>query len=192
MTEPSRHNNVSPDIVEWLHHTAGHLINGAAKDGTVEVAKLCEAADEIDRLRSALNDAEDRADLYANSRPVTPDVAAEARLLVLVEKAMDEWENDREAPDTGSCAHHIAISIAATFGIPQASPTPITNPLVLPAGIKPGYYTAEPDDALAVSRPLRCSTCDGRGTVGGFVNATSGYQDDACPDCSPLSSQQSK
>lgn len=28
------------------------------------------AADEIDRLRAALKDAEDRADLYANSRPV--------------------------------------------------------------------------------------------------------------------------
>lgn len=29
-----------------------------------------------------------------------------------------------------------------------------------------------------------CPTCNGRKIVGGFVNATSGYQDDPCPDCS--------
>jgi hypothetical protein len=28
-----------------------------------------------------------------------------------------------------------------------------------------------------------CPTCNGRGIVSGFVNATSGYQDDPCPDC---------
>jgi len=32
-----------------------------------------------------------------------------------------------------------------------------------------------------------CPTCNGRKIVGGFVNATSGYQDDPCPDCSVTS-----
>jgi hypothetical protein len=31
-----------------------------------------------------------------------------------------------------------------------------------------------------------CTTCDGRGLIGGFVSADSGYQDDPCPDCSPV------
>src|SRR5215471_9487799 len=39
------------DIVERLRHTAGHLINGTIEDGGVEVAMLCDAADEIERLR---------------------------------------------------------------------------------------------------------------------------------------------
>ena len=33
-----------------------------------------------------------------------------------------------------------------------------------------------------------CTTCNGRKIVGGFVNATSGYQDNPCPDCAPVSS----
>lgn len=32
--------------------------------------------------------------------------------------------------------------------------------------------------------PAQCRTCGGRGEVGGFVNAESGYQTDPCPDCS--------
>jgi len=32
-----------------------------------------------------------------------------------------------------------------------------------------------------------CATCNGRGVVGGFVSATSGYQNDPCPDCSQSS-----
>ena len=30
-----------------------------------------------------------------------------------------------------------------------------------------------------------CKTCGGRGEVGGFVNADSGFQTDPCPDCAP-------
>lgn len=44
------------DIVERLRHTAGHLINGAVEDGTVETEMLCSAADEIDRLRKGIQD----------------------------------------------------------------------------------------------------------------------------------------
>lgn len=29
----------------------------------------------------------------------------------------------------------------------------------------------------------QCQTCHGRGVIGGFVSAESGYQDDPCPDC---------
>ncbi len=35
----------------------------------------------------------------------------------------------------------------------------------------------------ALSAPEVCSTCDGRGEIGGFVNTESGYQSDPCPDC---------
>lgn len=35
----------------------------------------------------------------------------------------------------------------------------------------------------SVSSTNRCTTCNGRGVVGGFVSADSGYQDDPCPDC---------
>lgn len=34
------------------------------------------------------------------------------------------------------------------------------------------------------TRQSVCETCCGRGVVGGFVSADSGYQDDPCPDCS--------
>lgn len=40
------------DISDRLRHTAGHLINGNVEDGSVEVAMLCEAADEIERLKA--------------------------------------------------------------------------------------------------------------------------------------------
>jgi len=40
------------DIIERLRHTAGHLINGQVEDGAVETGMLCEAADEIERLRA--------------------------------------------------------------------------------------------------------------------------------------------
>jgi len=33
--------------------------------------------------------------------------------------------------------------------------------------------------------PKKCGTCDGRGEIGGFVNAESGHQTDPCPDCAP-------
>lgn len=35
----------------------------------------------------------------------------ETAMTALVEKAMDEWENEQETPATISCAQHIAISI---------------------------------------------------------------------------------
>lgn len=31
--------------------------------------------------------------------------------------------------------------------------------------------------------PRLCRTCNGRGEIGGFVGAESGYQTDPCPDC---------
>lgn len=37
------------------------------------------------------------------------------------------------------------------------------------------------DELLAALHP--CDTCNGRGEIGGFVNAESGYQTDPCPDC---------
>lgn len=39
--------------------------------------------------------------------------ATPRELLAVVEKAMDEWENDQEASDTVSCAQHIALALAA-------------------------------------------------------------------------------
>jgi hypothetical protein len=39
------------DLVERLRNCAGHLINGDVEDGSVETAMLCDAADEIERLR---------------------------------------------------------------------------------------------------------------------------------------------
>lgn len=36
--------------------------------------------------------------------------------------------------------------------------------------------------ALRVGKQA-CLTCGGRGEIGGFVNAHSGYQTDPCPDC---------
>ena len=34
-------------------------------------------------------------------------------------------------------------------------------------------------------RSPKCTTCDGHGLIGGFVNAESGYDSQPCPDCSP-------
>lgn len=45
---PSR----SEALVTELRDVAGHLINGDVEDGTVPVALLSEAADEIERLRA--------------------------------------------------------------------------------------------------------------------------------------------
>lgn len=59
----------------------------------------------------------------------------------------------------------------------------------------PSYFTAVDcvdavEDRAAEIEASRggadeCSACNGRGLVGGFVNADSGYQDDPCPDCAP-------
>lgn len=35
----------------------------------------------------------------------------------------------------------------------------------------------------AQPREVVCSMCNGRGEIGGFINADSGYQTDPCPDC---------
>jgi hypothetical protein len=43
--------------------------------------------------------------------------------------------------------------------------------------------SAEPRSTLSSTH---CTTCNGRGLVGGFVSAESGYQDDQCPDCSTV------
>ena len=63
--------------------------------------------------------------------------------------------------------------------------------MLMPNGCAP-LQGAEPGDGCT-SRPALsdtstvCPTCNGRKIVGGFVNATSGYQDDPCPDCSDSS-----
>jgi len=41
------------DIVDQLRQIAGDLINGTVEDGSVEVAMLCQAADEIEGLRAS-------------------------------------------------------------------------------------------------------------------------------------------
>jgi hypothetical protein len=56
------------------------------------------------------------------------DVKQEASLMVLVEKAMDEWENDQEAPDTMSCAQHIAITLAGALSLTSTSRGTEANP----------------------------------------------------------------
>lgn len=40
-------------------------------------------------------------------------------------------------------------------------------------------------NALAAAPKAECDTCEGRGVVGGFAGAESGYQDDVCPSCQP-------
>lgn len=40
--------------------------------------------------------------------------------------------------------------------------------------------------AIASVNVKKCETCNGRGEVGGFVNADNGYQTDPCPDCASV------
>lgn len=50
---------------------------------------------------------------------LTPQIERGVRELTgLIEKAMDEWENEQEASDTVSCAQHVAITLATLS--PQA------------------------------------------------------------------------
>lgn len=46
-------------------------------------------------------------------------------------------------------------------------------------------------DGYSISSTNRCTTCNGRGIIGGFVSADSGYQDEPCPDCSLTSPDRS-
>jgi hypothetical protein len=38
---------------------------------------------------------------------------------------------------------------------------------------------------MPLPKPPLCLMCNGRGEIGGFVNAESGYQTDICPACPP-------
>lgn len=50
------------------------------------------------------------------------------------------------------------------------------------------YFTANFEPSRVEAAPkAECDTCEGRGVVGGFAGAESGYQDDACPSCQPES-----